>query len=53
MATSPKPAPDSPFGRFQTFMSKLVQVPKAELDRKLAKERRLKPKVSGKKRNFT
>jgi hypothetical protein len=47
MATSPKPAqppPSSPFGRFQVFMRKLVQVPKAELDRKLAKEQQRKSK---------
>lgn len=44
MATSPKPSPDSPFGRFQAFMSKLVKVPKVELDRKLAQERKLKAK---------
>jgi len=45
MATSPKPAqppPDSPFGKFQVFMRKLVQVPKAELDRKLAEEQKRK-----------
>jgi hypothetical protein len=42
MATSPKPSPESPFGKFQAFMSKLVQVPKAELDRKLAQEQKRK-----------
>jgi hypothetical protein len=42
MATTPKPSPDSPFGKFQAFMSKLVQVPKAELDRKLAREQKRK-----------
>jgi hypothetical protein len=40
----PAPAPDSPFGRFQSFMTKLVQVPKAELDRKLAQEQKRKDK---------
>jgi hypothetical protein len=49
MATTPKPSPDSPFGRFQAFMSKLVQVPKAELDRKLAQERKRKAKKKKKK----
>jgi hypothetical protein len=47
MATSPKPAqppPDSPFGKFQVFMRKLVQVPKTELDRKLAEEQKRKAK---------
>jgi hypothetical protein len=45
MTTSPKPSqppPDSPFGKFQVFMRKLVQIPKAELDRKLAEEQRQK-----------
>jgi len=45
MATSSKPSqppPDSPFGKFEVFMRKLMQVPKAELDRKLAKEKRRK-----------
>jgi len=49
MATSPKPAqppPDSPFGKFQAFMSKLVQVPKKEVDRKLAREHKRKTKNS-------
>jgi hypothetical protein len=44
MATTPKPSPDSPFGKFQVFMSKLVQVPKAELDRKLMQEQKRKVK---------
>jgi hypothetical protein len=46
MATTPKPSPDSPFGKFQVFMSKLVQVPKAELNRKLAQEQRNKKSKS-------
>lgn len=48
MATSPKPSqpsPDSPFGKFQVFMRKLVQVPKEELDRKLAQEQKRKAKT--------
>jgi hypothetical protein len=40
----PAPAPDSPFGRFQSFMTKLVHVPKADLDRKLAQEQKRKAK---------
>jgi hypothetical protein len=44
MQPSKKPAPDSPFGQFQAFMTKLIQVPKAELDRKLADERKKKTK---------
>ena len=44
MQPGAKPAPDSPFGRFQSFMTKLVQVPKAELDRKLAQEQKRKDK---------
>jgi hypothetical protein len=44
MQPGAKPAPDSPFAKFQSFMSKLVQVPKAELDRKLAAEQKRKAK---------
>jgi hypothetical protein len=44
MATAPKPSPDSQFSKFQAFMSKLVQVPKAELNRKIAQEQKRKPK---------
>jgi hypothetical protein len=44
MQPAKKPAPDSPFGQFQAFMTKLIQVPKAELDRKLAQERKQKAK---------
>jgi hypothetical protein len=44
MQPGAKPAPDSPFGRFQAFMTKLVQVPRTELDRKLAQEERRKAK---------
>jgi hypothetical protein len=39
-----QPPPDSQFAKFQAFMKKLVQVPKAELDEKLEEETRLKPK---------
>jgi hypothetical protein len=34
-----EPPPDSPFGKFQTFMKALVRVPKKELDAKLDKEK--------------
>jgi hypothetical protein len=44
MQPGAKPAPDFPFGRFQSFMAKLIQVPKAELDRKLAQEQNCKAK---------
>jgi hypothetical protein len=44
MQPGAKPAPDSPFAKFQSFMTKLAQVPKAELDRKLALEQRRKEK---------
>ena len=51
MCTSPKPTqppPDSPFGKFQVFMRMLVQVPKAELDRKLAQEQKRKTRKGAK-----
>lgn len=54
MATSPKPAqppPDSPFGRFQVFMRKLVQIPKAELDRTLEQERNSKARTRPRKKH--
>jgi len=44
MQPGAKPAPDSPFAKFQSFMTKLVQVPKKELDRKLAAEEKRKTK---------
>jgi hypothetical protein len=44
MQPGAKPAPYSPFGRFQSFMTALVQVPKKEMDRKLAQEQKLKAK---------
>jgi hypothetical protein len=37
-----QPPHDSQFSKFQAFMKKLVQVPKAELDEKLAQERKHK-----------
>jgi hypothetical protein len=43
MATAPKPSHDSQFAKFQAFMKKLVQVPKAELDEKLAEEKQREP----------
>jgi hypothetical protein len=42
MQPGAKPTPDSPLGRFQSFMTKLVQIPKKELDQKLAQEQKHK-----------
>jgi hypothetical protein len=44
MQPASKPDPNSPFGRFQTFMKHPIQVPKAELNRKLAQEQNRKAK---------